>query len=194
MLFCSLKCTNMSLSITFRPSDNAPVKLHRLCASYWLHVDAGCKVKRELARWTSDTRVAPSSSVHQRQRDALIDAWLMESVYAPDRKLEWTFPPSIRHRQGPLLLVFAVEDRRKIKTWADLTGCWSHCLLPCLHPEPVSDLILRGWLWWGGRGGYSDNRWQKVDRYLYVWGAKKLYDGKIQYFVMFWFNLYPTLT
>lgn len=51
--------------------------------------------------------------------------------------------------QGPPPLVFSVERHgKKIKTWAELTACWSHGSLRCLRPRPHSDLILRGWLWW----------------------------------------------
>ena len=124
-----------------------------------LHVLAMLKVKKERTRRTSDISVA-ASSLHQIQPDPLIDVRLTERAYAPDRILEWTFPSSVRHRQGPLPLVFSVERHgEKIKTWAELTGCWSHGLLCCLHLESVSDLILRGWLWWG-LFWYADNRWQ----------------------------------
>lgn len=124
------------------------------------HVLAMLNVKREGTRGTSDIGAA-ASSLHQIQPDLLIDARLTERVYAPDRILEWTFPSSIRHRQGPLPLVFSVErHRRKIKTWAKLTGCRSHGLLRRLHLESASDLILWGWLRTGGFFWYADNRWQ----------------------------------
>lgn len=128
-------------------------------SSNFLHVLAMLNAKEERTRRTSDISAA-ASSLHQIQRDPQIDVRLTERVYTPDRILEWTFPSSVRHRQGPLPLVFSVErHREKIKTWAELTGCWSHGFLHCLHLEPVSDLILRGWLWWE-LFWYADNRWQ----------------------------------
>lgn len=77
-----------------------------------LHVLAVLNVKRQRTRRTSDISAA-ASSPHQIQPDPLIDVRLTERVYAPDRILEWTFPSSVRHRQGPLPLVFSVEDRKK---------------------------------------------------------------------------------
>lgn len=51
--------------------------------------------------------------------------------------------------QGPPPLVFPVERHgKKIKTWVELTAYWSHGSLRYLHLGPLSDLILRGWLWW----------------------------------------------
>ena len=51
--------------------------------------------------------------------------------------------------QGRPPLVFPVERHgKKIKTWAELTACWSHASLRCLRLGPLSDLIPRGWLWW----------------------------------------------
>jgi len=54
--------------------------------------------------------------LHQILQDGLIDVGLTERVYGPDRILEWTFPSSLCHRQGPLPFVFPVKrHRRKIK-------------------------------------------------------------------------------
>lgn len=128
----------------------------------FLHVLAMLNVERERTRRTSDISTT-ASSLHQIQPDPLIDTRLTGRVYAPDRILEWTFPSSVRHRQGPLPLVFSLErQREKIKTWAELTGCWSLGLLRFLHLESVSDLILREWLWWVFLSffWYVENRWQ----------------------------------
>lgn len=81
---------------------------HIECVPFLLQQFAACPCHAECKRRTSDISMA-ASSLHQIQPDSLIDARLMERVYASDRILEWTFPSSVRHRQGPLPLVFSVE-------------------------------------------------------------------------------------
>lgn len=131
--------------------------------------------RRGRAWRTSDTSAA-ASSPHQMQPDPQIDV----QAYAPDRILERTFPTSPGRALHHLSSLWK-DMGKKIKTWAELTAYWSHGSLRYLHLRPLSDLILRGWLWW--RLFFFPSRRNDAD--LYVWGGGKLFDGEEQHCLVF---------
>lgn len=105
----------------FPHTPHNPVGCVSPLPSNLLHVLAMLNAKREGTRRTSDMSAA-ASSLHQIQPDPQIVVRLTERVYAPDRILEWTFPSSIRHRQGPsptCLLCRKTERKDKDVSGAD---------------------------------------------------------------------------